>query len=394
MKSYDENLKILKSITPKWTLNERIPLTNALNRILASDIIAQNPHPAYPTSAMDGYAIKFNNQDQKIKVINITPAGHDSDININDGQCIKTLTGALVCNQADTIVPIENVKFDGEYIEIIKKVPKGFAIRDIGESYKAKELLIKAGTKLGYCELALLSELGYSYINVLVAPRVALLSTGSEVLDIGQTRENKSQIYSSNSISISSLLKLMGCEPIIMPIIKDDKQSIQNAVQNALNQADFLITTGGVSVGDFDFMRDITREAQIIVDGASIKPGRHIKVAKINNKFIFALPGFAYSAIVTCVLFFREFIEHSFGTNIAHKSKAILKEDYIKKSPYEEFSAATLSNDNGVLKISTESKKSGSSAIIGNLAGGAVLLRCPSNKTKLKAGEVVEYIEI
>ena len=119
MKSYDENLKILKSITPKWTLNERIPLTNALNRILASDIIAQDPHPAYPTSAMDGYAIKFNNQDQKIKVINITPAGHDSDININDGQCIKTLTGALVCNQADTIVPIENVKFDGEYIEII-----------------------------------------------------------------------------------------------------------------------------------------------------------------------------------------------------------------------------------------------------------------------------------
>ena len=106
------------------------------------------------------------------------------------------------------------------------------------------------------------------------------------------------------------------------------------------------------------------------------------------------MPGFAYSAIVTCVLFFREFIEHSFGTNLAHKSKAILKEDYIKKSPYEEFSAATLSNDNGVLKISTESKKSGSSAIIGNLAGGAVLLRCPSHKTKLKAGEVVEYIEI
>ena len=308
MKSYNENLQNLLNLAPKWDFIERVSLDRALGRILADDIVAKSPYPAYPTSSMDGYAIKFINQNNKIKVINIAPAGNSDDIAISENECVKTLTGALVCGGADTIVPIENVKLSGEYIEIIKPVSQGFAIREVGESYKESELLLSSRTKLGCCELALLAELGYSYINVLARPRVAILSTGSEVLDIGQIKEHKAQIYSSNSISISSLLKDMGCEPIIMPIIKDDKQAIQTALQNALISADFIITTGGVSVGDFDFMRDITRESKIIIDGANIKPGRHIKVAKINDKFIFALPGFAYSAMVTCVLFFKEFI--------------------------------------------------------------------------------------
>lgn len=394
MKSYDENLQALKAAATHWKFNQRVALTNALGRILATDIIANEPYPAYATSAMDGYAIKFSDQNHKIKVINTAPAGSDNNISINIGECVKTLTGALVCDGADTIVPIENAKFDGEYIQILKSVPQGFAIRAVGESYTAGEKLLNAGQRLGYCELALLAELGESFVNVLTKPRVALLSTGSEVLDIGQSRTHKGQIYSSNSISISTLLELMGCEPIIMPIIKDDKNTIKNALESALNSADFIITTGGVSVGDFDFMRDIIRESQIIVDGAKIKPGRHIKVAKTHGKFIFALPGFAYSAIVTCVLFFRKFIEYCMGLESTPKLKAILKEDYIKKSPFEEFSAATLSNQNGTLMISTVSKKSGSSAIIGNLAGGAVLLRCPIDKAELKAGEVVEYIQI
>lgn len=394
MKSYDESIQILKSVAPKWKAIERIALTNALGKILASDIIAQTPYPAYPTSSMDGYAIKFSNQNSKIKVINLAKAGDKDDINIGENECVKTLTGALVCDGADTIVPIENVKFDGEYIEIIKPVPQGFAIRAVGESYQALEVILRAGYRLGYCELALLAELGHSYVNVLVAPRVAILSTGSEVLDIGQSKEHKAQIYSSNSISISSLVRDMGCEPIIMPIIKDDKEAIKNAIFNALNSADFIITTGGVSVGDFDFMKEIAREAKIIIDGVAIKPGRHIKVAKINDKFIFALPGFAYSAIVTCVLFFKEFIEQIFGVNTTNKFKAILKDDYIKRSPFEEFSAATITNENGTLLISTKSKKIGSSAIIGNLSNGAVLMRVPSHKDGLKASEVVEYIKI
>ncbi|ARQ99924.1 molybdopterin molybdotransferase MoeA [Campylobacter porcelli] len=394
MKSYNENLQNLLNLAPKWDFIERVSLDRALGRILADDIVAKSPYPAYPTSSMDGYAIKFTNQNNKIKVINIAPAGSSDDIAISENECVKTLTGALVCNGADTIVPIENVKLSGEYIEIIKPVSQGFAIREVGESYKESELLLSSRTKLGYCELALLAELGHSYVNVLVAPRVAILSTGSEILDIGQNKEHKAQIYSSNSISISSLVRDMGCEPIIMPIIKDDKEAIKNALFNALNSADFIITTGGVSVGDFDFMKEIAREAKIIIDGVAIKPGRHIKVAKINDKFIFALPGFAYSAIVTCVLFFKEFIGQIFGVNTTNKFKAILKDDYIKRSPFEEFSAATITNENGTLLISTKSKKIGSSAIIGNLSNGAVLMRVPSHKDGLKASEVVEYIKI
>ena len=194
MKSYNENLQNLLNLAPKWDFIERVSLDRALGRILADDIVAKSPYPAYPTSSMDGYAIKFTNQNNKIKVINIAPAGNSDDIAISENECVKTLTGALVCGGADTIVPIENVKLSGEYIEIIKPVSQGFAIREVGESYKESELLLSSRTKLGYCELALLAELGYSYINVLARPRVAILSTGSEVLDIGQIKEHKAQI--------------------------------------------------------------------------------------------------------------------------------------------------------------------------------------------------------
>ncbi|OCR96275.1 molybdenum cofactor biosynthesis protein MoaA [Campylobacter fetus subsp. testudinum] len=394
MKSYNDSLKDLLSSAPTWDRVERVALSAALGRVVCYDIAAKNDYPEFETSAMDGYAIKFSDMNlKKLKIIGCLPAGvKGENISIKSAECVKTFTGAIICDGADTLIPIENVTANKDYIDINTQVKKGFAIRKIGESYKKGDILIKKGTKLSYSELGLLAELGISYVNVFVRPKVAVLSTGSEIVDIGEIPTNSAQIHSSNHIAIANMLWLMNCEVVTLPVIKDDINLIKQTIKSTLKSCDFLITTGGVSVGDFDFIRDIMGDFELVVNKAAIKPGRHVKVAKLGEKYIFALPGFPYSAMVTCALYFREFINKILCLQENYRFKAILDEQYIKKSDFEEFSAASIENENGIIKISTSTKKSGSSAIVSNLNNKAVLLNCPLEREKLEKGEVVEYI--
>lgn len=396
MQSYEQSLENLLNQTPIWQNYERIAISNANERILSQDIIAQFDLPSFDTAAMDGYAIKFDDlkEGERLKIIGILPAGSENKFNIKKGECVKTFTGALMSGESDTLIPIENVSVQNDEITINLPVNLGFAVRKIGESYKKGDLLLKKGTKIGFGELTLLAELGICFVNVLTRPKIAVLSIGSELLDIGENRSNLSQIYTSNNIAIANIISNLGCESVILPIIEDDFEKLENTINQALSAYDAVITTGGVSVGDFDFMKQIARSGEIIVDKAAIKPGRHIKIAKFNNKFLFALPGFSYSAVVTCLLYFREFATKMLWQKSDFKFKAILSEDYSKKSNLQEFSAANLINENGVLKITTKGKKKGSSAISTNLLGNAVLLICPQNQNELKSGEIVEYLKL
>ncbi len=391
--SYDEALNNLLNAAPKWRATERIALSSALGRVSAGDISAPRDYPEREMSAMDGYACKSSDlkTGAKLKITSYIAAGEVCDIVINAGECVKTFTGAMLASGADCVIPIENVSGDGDGVIVNAPVNKGFAVRPKGESYSAGDILIKKGIRLDYCELALLAELGYSYINVLTRPKVAVLATGSEIVDIGEAISSKAQIHSSNHIAIAAMLDKIGCEPTLLPIIKDDEKELANAVATALKSHDFLITTGGVSVGDFDFMREFVRDLDLIVNGAAIKPGRHIKIAKMGEKFIFALPGFPYSAIVTFNLFFRPFLNRLLNCVATKTNLAVLANDYTKKSPFEEFAAAEIYNENGVLKITTSSKKSGSSAIVTNLSGSSVLLRAAKS---LKIGDIVQFIKM
>lgn len=394
MQSYEESLKNLLSRATPWTLSERVSLSVAKGRILASDVCAEENYPSAPTAAMDGYACKHEDLELgKLKVVGILPAGTIPSVKISNGECVKTFTGALMSEGSDTLIQIENVSVNGDKIIVNSLVPKFNAVRCIGESYKKGDLLLERGRELGFSEVALLAELGLGYVDVLTKPRVAIIGTGSEILDLGQKRLNAAQIYSSNGIAIANLVLECGCEPVNMPIVRDDKRAINDALNSAFRSCDFVITIGGVSVGDFDFMREFARNNEIIVDCAEIKPGRHVKVAKVGEKFLFALPGFAYSAEVTFLLYFREFIKAIFSLKKSYKFSAILSEDYEKRSNFLEFSAANLSNESGVLKISTQGKKRGSSAISVNLLGESILLICPKEKSGLKKGEVVEFIQ-
>lgn len=396
MQSYKDSLENLLKFTPKWELRQRVSLESALNRVLACDIRASFNFPCKETAAMDGYACRASDLENGNLILKgILPAGSEPNIKISKNECVKTFTGSLMSEGSDTLIPVENITQEGEKIIINKKVPRGFAVRQIGESYKENELLLAKNSMLGFSEIALLAELGLSYVDVLARPKIGVLSTGSEILDLGENKSNNAQIFSSNNIAISSLLKNLPCEVLMMPIIKDEPNLLENSIKTALKSCDILVTTGGVSVGDFDFMRDFAREHELLVDKAAIKPGRHIKVIKIDSKFVFALPGFSYSSMVTALLYLREFIIKMLNLDLNFRFKAILEDDYAKKSNFEEFSAAQIRNDEGVIKISTKNKIKGSSAITRNLNRNSVLLICPKEKTNgLKKGEVVEYLAL
>lgn len=394
---YETSLKELKKCISQWNRIEKVTITQSLGRILAADVIATQNYPQFQTASMDGYALKFDDLNkQKLKIINQIPAGQNAqNIAINSGECVKTFTGSLICDGADTLLPIENVEVANNEIKIIKKVPKFHACRAVGESYKKGEILLKKGTKLDFSELALLAELGIFHISVFIRPKIGILSTGNEIVDLGESLQNPAQIRSSNHIAILALCQKIGCEGVIFPLVKDDEKVIKDAIFCALQSCDFLVTTGGVSVGDFDFVKKIlAKNAKFIVNGANIKPGRHIKIAKINEKFIFALPGFSYSAIVCFTLYVRNAIYWALGLKNDYEIHAILEDNYMRKTQFNEFITCNLKEQNGKIYANFEGKKQGSSAIVTNLCANSALLFCSQNTDEIKKGEIVKIIKM
>lgn len=398
-KDFDATIEdLIKATCDVKTNIESILLTESLGRVLAGDVVARENSPAHLTSEMDGYAIRFVDQEKgTLKLSDRLPAGTDTSTVVKEGTCIKTFTGSLMSEGSDTLIPIENVEVNGDEVKIITPVKKGFAIRAIGENYKEGEVLIKKGTTIDYAAIGVMAELGCVNVSVYVKPRVAILATGSEILEIGEPKMTPAQIRSSNHVTLEALMRQNGAHTTRLPLVKDDKEEIKKSITSALKSHDIIITTGGVSVGDYDFVKEIIKglEPEYIVDGAFVKPGRHIKVVKIGEKFIFALPGFPYSSsAMACVYvlpLLRAMVSQEPRTRYVD---AVLLEDYPKRSKFTEFTACNLKIIDGVLGVDLEGKRLGSSAILTNMLDNAALLRIERDTQFIKKGEKVRVVPI
>ena len=397
-KDYDETIEdLISSMDDMLGQSENVFLTDTLARVLAIDVIAKENCPLHVTSSMDGYAIRF--EDQKLGTLKLSdrlPAGtFKEESKVIEGTCIKTFTGSLMSEGSDTLIPIENVVVDGDEIKIINPVPFGFAVRPIGESYCEGEVLIEKGTKIGFAEIGVMAELGIVQVPVFIKPRVGVLATGSEILDLGEERLNPAQIRSSNHVTLESIVKTYGADVTRLGIVQDDKELIKTKITEALRHNDIIITTGGVSVGDYDFVKDIIKglEPEYIVDGAHVKPGRHIKIVKMGSKYIFALPGFPYSAAVMCFLYILPLLRAMQGLEPSSQYiEATIEEDYKKRSPFTEFTACNLNLKEGKFYVDLKGKKMGSSAILNNMLKNSALLRIERETTLIKKGEQVKVI--
>ena len=395
---YEDTLKALKDSIDTTFAKEKVFLSESLGRILAQDIVSEVDNPQFETASMDGYAIRVEDQELgELRIIDYLPAGSYKGNLVTKGTCVKTFTGSLMSEGSDTLLPIENVEVIGDKIKIIQPVPKGFSSRPIGENYKKGEVLIKKGTKIRYAQIGVMAELGFVQVSVFIKPRISILATGSEILDFGEEKENISQIRSSNHVTIEAILREFGADTIRLEIAKDDKNKIKEVMSKALISSDILVTTGGVSVGDYDFVKEVLGDLKpkYIVDGAFIKPGRHIKIVKIGNKYIFALPGFPYSSAVGTFLYILPLLRAMSARNFeAPFVRAYMDEDYKKRSKYKEFTACNLVLKDGRVTINLEGKKTGSSAILNNMLDNAALLCVNEDTKELKKGDIVEVIRL
>jgi len=390
-------MKILKDLEIKPSKIEQLFISDSLNRVLAQDIIAFENSPAYKTSAMDGYAIKSEDLNLgKIKIIGNNPAGSVVKDEVINGTCIKTFTGSLMPKGSDTLIPIENVKVEGDFIVVNEMVPNGFSVREVGENYKIDEILITKGTIIDFAAIGVMASLNISYINVFVKPTVAIASTGSEILDLGQKQTSNAQIRSSNHITLQAIATKYGADVNQMGVVKDDRLSILNLLKNALETSDIVVTTGGVSVGDYDFVKDIIKDelgCEVLFQGVTIKPGQHLIFAQKGDKFIVGLPGFAYSSTVTFLLYVLPIIFKFKGANEKLNIKdAIISHSFPKKTKKTVFTASNLEYKDSQYFINMDNKKQGTSAILTNMLGDVALLIQDEDSFDLKANDKVKVI--
>jgi len=394
--SYETSQNMLDLLQVNSTRSENIALSCSLGRVLAKDIVAKFNDPQFATASMDGYAVKFEDlENESITVLGDNPAGSDEQRVISNGECIKTFTGSKMPEGSDTLIQIENVTVEDGKIIINEKVPFGSSVRPIGEGYKSGDVLIKRGTKIGFAEIGVMAGLNQVMVSVALRPRVAILATGSEILDLGVNSTNPAQIRSSNNYTLAALFESAGAEVIQLGTVGDDRDSIMQTFENALSCADIVVSTGGVSVGDYDFVKDIVPRlgAEVVYKGVAIKPGRHIMVAQKESKFVLALPGFAYSSTVTSILFGLPLVAKMLGKEKAYKTVAAkLSEDFKKRSRFTEFTACNIVVEDGEYFVNFEGKKVGSSAILTNMLDESALMVTGEDDGDLPKGTFVSVI--
>jgi len=394
--SYETSKNMLELLKVNSSKTENVPLSSSLGRVLAKDIVAKYNDPQFPTASMDGYAVKHADlKSGSIAILGDNPAGNNETREIQKGECIKTFTGSKMPEGADTLIQIENVSVEDGKIIINEPVPFGSSVRPVGEGYSSGDILIEKGTKIGFSQIGVMAGLNTVMVNVAIKPKVAVISTGSEILDLGEESENPAQIRSSNNYTLAALFETAGAEVIQLGTIGDDKDSIMSTFENALSSADILVSTGGVSVGDYDFVKEIVPRlgAEIVFKGVAIKPGRHIMVAQRDEKYILALPGFAYSSTVTSILYALPLISKMLGKTKPYTIvEAKLSEEFKKKSSLTEFRACNVTVQDGEYFVDFKDKKAGSSAILTNMLNSSALMISGEDDKYLETGTYVNVI--
>ena len=396
MMHFDESIEMIKSLEINNYKTQTLPLMQAQGYVLAEDIVADHNSPEFPMSAMDGYAIIHEDMAMgRLKIASVNPAGSALKDEVIGGTCIKTFTGSLMPHGADTLIPIENVEVEGDEIVIKQEVPQGFSVREPGENYAKEQLLIAKGTKIDFPQIGVMASLNIGNVSVYEKPTVGIISTGSELLELGEEQTNDAQIRSSNNYILEAIVKKYDGLPLQLGCIKDDKETITREISEALEKSDIVVTTGGVSVGDFDFVKDVIREigCDVVFKGVRVKPGQHIMVARKDDKFIIGLPGFAYSSTVTALLYMVPLIEKlQQGKCSLRNVKATLKEPFIKRAKKAEFTACNVSLLHGEYYVDFRGKKVGSSAILTNMLGDVALLVTSEEDTSKEIGDEVNVL--
>lgn len=293
---------------------EIVPIENATSRICAQEIFATSFLPKFNNSAMDGYAIIYEDKDSELEIIDTIFAGDNNDKLLEKNSCIKIMTGAKIPQNSTAIIPKEDVEeLNDNKIKILKNVKEFQHIRYIGEDIKENELLINIGDEINFSKITLLASQGISYIKVYKKPKVVVFASGEE-LKLHYEQIESFQIYNSNTPTFVARTKELGCEVTFIGQAKDSIEAIKELINNSLD-ANLIITSGGVSVGDADFTKEAFSELdfETLFDGIDIKPGKPTVFGKIKNTYILNLPGNPLASALIFEMFGKILIQKLLG---------------------------------------------------------------------------------
>ena len=301
-------LDLVRPLNPQQDI-EIVGLENGTGRIMAKAIASELDFPYWDNSAMDGYAVRYQDVDNctsdnpvTLEIVEEIPAGYPPQKTIQAGQTARIFTGAMLPPGADTIVIQENTEREGNRVKILAPVePKQF-VRYRGSYYKAGNEMLRSGIVLQASDIAVLATAQCSELTVYRRPKVAILSTGNELVS-PDTPLKPGQIVDSNQYALASFVTRNGGIPISLGIVPDAPENLKNAISQAIKQADLVLSTGGVSVGDYDYVDRILAElgGEIQIRSVAVKPGKPLTVATFsNNCLYFGIPGNPVSALVSC----------------------------------------------------------------------------------------------
>jgi molybdopterin molybdotransferase len=301
---------VLSDLTPLG--GETAPLNQALSRVLAQDVQARTTHPAFDVSAMDGWAVRAADG-LELTQIGESSAGHPCPVEVGPGQCVRIFTGAVMPKGADSVVMQEDVTAQGTAIRLKSAVPAGNHVRKQGQDFAAGQVLLKAGHKLTQRDIALLAAMNQPWLQLRRRPRVAILSTGDELAMPGEPIP-LGGLPNSNGLMLAACIQDWGGEPVDLGIAKDDFDSLVQAARGAAG-CDLLVTSGGVSVGAYDKVKDALAALGFTAGFHKIamKPGKPLMFGHLDKLPVLGLPGNPVSSYVAAVLFLKPLLNRLLG---------------------------------------------------------------------------------
>lgn len=377
---------------------EKVGLIEALGRVLGEDIIAPRDNPPWDNSAMDGFAVRWEDIKQEhaitkpmvLKVIEEVPAGKVATKTVGPGQAIRIMTGAPMPKGADTVVKVEDTESTGDSVTIFKEVERGGNIRPQGEDVKKGDTIIAKGSVLRPAEAGMLAILAKAFVPVYQQPRVAILATGDELVDLDERLEDD-KIVNSNSYGTAAAVREAGAIPILLGIAKDQPAALKEKIAQGLN-ADVLVLSGGVSMGDYDFTKAVFKElgAEMNFWQLAIRPGQPLAFGKIQGKLAFGLPGNPVSSMVT----FEQLVRPALLKMSGHRSygrpvvQAVFQEKFSKRPDRRHFLRGILKMENGTLTVRTTGPQG--SGILTSMVKANGLIDVPLHAEKLNPGDIVQ----
>ena len=314
---------------------EIVPIENATSRICAEEIFATSFLPKFNNSAMDGYAIIYEDKNSELEIIDTIFAGDNNNKLLEKNSCIKIMTGAKIPQNSTAIIPKEDVEeLNDNKIKILKNVKEFQHIRYIGEDIKQNELLLSNGDEINFSKITLLASQGISHIKVYKKPKIVVFASGEE-LKLHYEKIESFQIYNSNTPTLIARAKELGCEVTFIGQAKDSVEAIKELIINSLD-ANLIITSGGVSVGDADFTKEAfnSLDFKTLFDGIDIKPGKPTVFGKIKDTYILNLPGNPLALALIFEMFGKILIQKLLGSKNIYPNYILgkLKEPFsIKK---------------------------------------------------------------